>query len=238
VALLRDPRIIKILLTVVGSGIVLWGFFVADLLPFGYKRVARQHDELQAEYDQLAREVEKARQMVDGLPELEREQRELEEKWQQAEELLPTDREVSELLTQITQAGEQSGVTFELFKPSPVRPKDFYNENPIEVRVTAGFHQLGMFLSRLANMARLVNVEKLALQGKEQLQEDKQAPKGGIENKPNLDHTLTASFMATAYSLREGGASSMPPAESGREEEIGDKQNNRKAKAQTKGGAH
>jgi len=236
--LLRDPRIIKILLTVVGAGVVLWGFFVADLLPFGYKRVARQHAELQTQYEDLTREVEKARQMVDGLPELEREQRELEDKWRQAEDLLPTDREVSDLLTQITQAGEQSGVTFELFKPGQVRSKDFYNENPVEVRVTAGFHQLGMFLSRLANLARLVNVEKLALQAKEQPREDKQSPSGGIEVKPNLDHTLTASFMATAYSLLDATRNGVPAAENGREEQIGGTRNGRKAKARIQGGAH
>jgi Tfp pilus assembly protein PilO len=242
---------IKILLTAVGSGIVLWGFFIADLLPFGYRRVAAQHAELKAEYDDLSREVEKARLMVDGLPELEKEQLELEEQWKQAEALLPSDREVSGLLTQITQAGEQSGVAFELFKPGAVTPKDFYSENPVEVRVTAGFHQLGMFLSRLANLARLVNVEKLQLEGKKQEREEKEKPKGGIETGPNLDHTLTASFMATAYSLSEAQPADLPPAEAGAETKIGAKQNikqnnanTRKAKAKAqaqaraKGGAH
>lgn len=237
--MLRDPRIQKILLTVAGSAIVLWTFFLADLLPFGYKRVAQQKAELQVEYEGLERELEKARRMVDELPQLEREQRELEEKWKQAEALLPNDREVPELLTQITQAGDQSGVAFELFKPSGVRPKEFYNENPVEVQVTAGYHQLGMFLSRLANLARLVNVERLQLVGKEQRRPDKETKKTNIMQKPNLDHTLTASFLATAYSLQEGGSvGNAVTAEPGVEQPLNKGKARRAAPARQGGGSH
>jgi type IV pilus assembly protein PilO len=193
---LRDPKTQKVALTVVITVILLWGYFMTSILPFGYKPRAEKTKALQAEYEKASAELEKARRSVDNLPQLERESAELQKKWKQAEALLPSDKEVAELLTQVTRAGEQSGVKFELFRPRTPKPQEFYNENPVEVRVSAGYHQLGMFLSRVANLPRLVNVSDLNLVGKESSQNKKKA-------KAPSDHTLVASFTATAYSLRD-----------------------------------
>jgi type IV pilus assembly protein PilO len=193
---LRDPKTQRVILTVVITVIFLWGFFMSSILPFGYQPRAKQTKELRAEYEKVSGELEKARRTVGNLPQLERESAELQKKWEQAEDLLPTDKEVAELLTQITRAGEQSGVEFEMFRPRQPKPHEFFNENPVEIKVTAGYHQLGMFLSRVANLPRLVNVAELNLVGNK--------PKGKKQEKTPTDHTLSASFTATAYSLRDG----------------------------------
>jgi Tfp pilus assembly protein PilO len=128
--------------------------------------------------------------------------------------LLPTDKEVAALLTQITQAGEQAGVTFQLFKPDASKPQEFYNENPVDIKVEGGFHQVGVFLSRLANMSRIVNVTDLHLDGVDQRRADKgKSAPGDMQGR--TDHTLVASFTATAYSLRDPTAEPPqgPPAE-------------------------
>ena len=192
---LRDPKTQRILLTVVITAIFTWGFFVSSILPFGYQPRAKETKELRAEYEKVSAELEKARRTVGNLPQLERESAELQKKWEQAEGLLPSDKEVADLLTQITRAGEQSGVEFEMFRPRQPKPREFFNENPIEVKVTAGFHQLGMFLSRVANLPRLVNVAELSLVSDE--------PKDKKKDKSPSDHTLSATFTATAYSLRD-----------------------------------
>ena len=189
---LRDPKTQRILLTVVTTVVLLWGYFVSSFLPFGYQPRAKETKELQTKYEDVTTELEKARRTVGKLPQLEAENAELLKKWKQAEALLPSDKEVSELLTQITRAGEQSGVEFEMFKPQSPKPQEFYNENPVQVKVTAGYHQLGMFLSRLANLPRLVNVADLNLASKEP-DEDGRFPSG---------RTLSASFTANSYSLR------------------------------------
>ena len=191
---LRDPKTQRILLTVVITAILMWGFFVSSILPFGYQPRAKQTKELRAEYEKASAELEKARRTVGNLPQLERESAELQKKWEQAEDLLPSDKEVADLLTQVTRAGEQSGVEFEMFRPRQPTPREFFNENPVEVKVTAGFHQLGMFLSRIANLPRLVNVGELTLVGNK--------PKDKKDKSPT-NHTLSATFTATAYSLRD-----------------------------------
>jgi Tfp pilus assembly protein PilO len=215
---LRDPKVLRVVITLSLAGVALWGFFLSDLLPFGYSRRAKQTNELRASYETVSTELEKARRSVGDLPQLEKEHAELERKWKQAEALLPTDKEVAHLLTQITQAGEQAGVTFELFKPQASKPQEFYNENPVDIQVQGGFHQVGVFLARVANLPRIVNVTNLQLEALAQ----KSRGRGKDKAKPDAaelagrtDHTLKASFTATAYSLRDVVAEPAqgPPAE-------------------------
>jgi Tfp pilus assembly protein PilO len=82
---------------------------------------------------------------------------------------------------------------------------------------------VGVFLSRLANLSRIVNVTNLQLEGSQQKSRNKNRRARASEgNSPagdmhNSDRTMTASFIATAYSLRDPSApvEQAPPAEAG-----------------------
>lgn len=205
---LRDPKVVRLILAVALCALAGWGYFLSDLLPFGYKRVSKRQRELDGARETVAAELEKARRSVGNLPQLEKEHRELERKWQQAEMLLPTDKEMAELLTSITQAGEQAGVEFQSFKPGAQRPQEFYNENPVDIQVKGGFHQVGVFLARVANLPRIVSVSGLTLDGAKQKSRAARGKRGATAAEPRTDedrsdHTLTASFTATAFSLRD-----------------------------------
>lgn len=197
---LRDPRTQKIAICSAVAVAVVWGFFVADFLPFGYRRRAAEVTRLRGEYESVAAELEKARRTVATLPQLEREHAELQRRWEEAQQLLPTDKEMARLLMQMTQAGEEVGVEFELFKPGSPRPQEFFNENPVELQVACGYHQLGVFLSRLANLSRLVNVSELHLKGHDSKKREQ------LKTMGREDETLIATFTATAYSLRDVSA--------------------------------
>lgn len=220
---LRDPKTQRLVITLALCGAAVWAYFLSDLLPFGYQQRTRKAKEMRAAQEAVSAELEKARRTVGNLPQLEKEQADLERKWTQAETLLPSDREMAELLTQITQAGEQAGVSFQTFKPGAQKPQEFFNENPVEIEVKGGFHQVGVFLSRLANLSRIVNVSDLHLDGSAQKSrtKDKRARAAGnatgASDDDRGDHTLTASFTATAYSLRDPSAPvpQAPPAEKG-----------------------
>ena len=203
---LRDPRTQKIVIASLAGVAVLWTFFVADMLPFGYQRRAKEVTRLRGEYESVAAELEKARRTVASLPQLEREHAELQRRWIEAQQLLPTDKEMARLLMQITQAGEETGVDFELFKPGAPRPQEFFNENPVEVQVACGYHQLGVFLSRLSNLSRLVNVSQIHIKGHDAKKRET------LKTMGREDETVTANFLATAYSLRDVAAEPEPAA--------------------------
>lgn len=71
---------------------------------------------------------------------------------------LPNKTEVPNLLVDITQAGLGRGLDFVLFKPERERPLDFYAELPISIKVTGGYHELGMFVSDVASLSRIVTL--------------------------------------------------------------------------------
>jgi type IV pilus assembly protein PilO len=79
------------------------------------------------------------------------------------EKQLPSKAEMDALLSDINQAGLGRGLQFELFKPGQVIVKDYYAELPIDIRVTGSYHDVGAFTSDIANLPRIVTLNKLNL---------------------------------------------------------------------------
>lgn len=77
---------------------------------------------------------------------------------------LPTQNEMPGLLEDISKTGIASGLTFVLFAPSPEILHDFYIELPIQIIVIGTYHQLAIFLSRVAEMNRIVTLHELVLE--------------------------------------------------------------------------
>ena len=71
---------------------------------------------------------------------------------------MPTEEEVASLLVDISQTGLASGLEFKLFKPEAPILKDFYSELPIKIQVTGKYHELGLFVSGLASLPRIVTI--------------------------------------------------------------------------------
>ncbi len=86
----------------------------------------RRSQQLAAEHEKLAAEVEKARKVVGDLARLEAEYERLHDQWLSAQELLPEEKEMPDLLRQVTTAGSRSGVEFALFEPDAPVAHEFY----------------------------------------------------------------------------------------------------------------
>jgi len=79
------------------------------------------------------------------------------------EKQLPSKAEMDALLSDINQAGLGRGLQFELFKPGQVVVKDYYAELPIDIKVTGGYHDVAAFTSDIANLPRIVTLNKMSL---------------------------------------------------------------------------
>lgn len=82
---------------------------------------------------------------------------------------MPTKEEVASLLIDISQTGLASGLEFRLFKPGAPFRKDFYSELPISIEVIGKYEELGLFVSGLASLPRIVTVHDVSIipEGKE-----------------------------------------------------------------------
>lgn len=76
---------------------------------------------------------------------------------------LPSKTEIAELLVDVSQTGLASGLEFELFQPLNERPRDFYAEKSINIRVTGTYHEFGNFVSGLAALPRIVTLHNVVL---------------------------------------------------------------------------
>jgi len=188
---LKDSKTQKMVLIGAGIAALVYFYVFADYVPLNYRARAKQIAELKGSYTQKMNELTKAQQLVNRLPELKREFALLNQRWAVAQELLPTQKEVASLLRKVTIAGQEAGVKFVLFKPGEPKPTSDFTENPVQISVTGGYHRAGSFLSEIAEMSRLVNVSQLKVK---------------LFDKGDLDDTVQADFVATAYTLAEGTA--------------------------------
>ena len=93
---------------------------------------------------------------------------------------LPNETEIETLLTDISQTGISAGLEIDYFKPEGLRPKEFYSEYPIKLKVTGRYHEFAEFISGVAALPRIVTVKDISIKPTD--------PKGGVK----LSMELTA----------------------------------------------
>ncbi len=194
----KDPQVQKTIVLVIFLAIVAYVYFFTQFMPFFFQPRKARIEALTVDYEKISADLEKARKTVDNLEKLEQEYERLHEKWVAAQSLLPQEKEVAELLRKVTRAGNQAGVDFMLFQPGPPVNKEFIAENPVKVRVRGQYHQLGVFLSKVANLDRIINVSDIRITPVEKVQ-------GPKDNKATRNYTIEAEMTMTAYTLLEGG---------------------------------
>lgn len=203
---LKDPKIQKIMLGAMAVVILSFIYFGTSFLPFNYPVRRAKIQALEAEHEKLSAELEKARRIVGNLARLEAEYERLHEQCLSAQELLPEEQEMPDLLRKVTTAGVRAGVEFALFQPQAPAPRDFYSEHPVKVQIRGGYHQVGIFFSRLANMPRIVNVSRL------QLTSPRSGKRAGKRHTKAIS-TVSAEFSLSAYTLSGGVANESIEAE-------------------------
>ncbi len=125
-----------------------------------------QLDELNAGEQQevkLRDEYKTKIQQANNLDALKKQKAQVGEYVATLEKALPSKAEMDALLSDITHAGLGRGLQFELFKPGKVVVKDYYAEQPIDIKVTGSYHDVGEFSSDIANLPRIVTLNNLAL---------------------------------------------------------------------------
>lgn len=150
------PRIAA--LAAVFAGIVVLGWW------FDWSDQLAELDQKTQEESRLKEEwLGKKRQAV-NLPEYKRQLGEIDRQFGALLKQLPNRSEIESLLSDINQAGLGRGLQFELFKPGAEAAKDFYAELPISIRVTGSYHDLGDFVSDVAQMSRIVTLNDMAIE--------------------------------------------------------------------------
>ena len=76
---------------------------------------------------------------------------------------LPSKSEMDALLTDINQAGLGRGLQFDLFRPGPEVATGVFTEQPITIKVSGNYDDLGKFASDISQLPRIVTLNDISI---------------------------------------------------------------------------
>lgn len=156
--ILKLPKPKKILILAGIIGIFAFLYFYLFYFP-QYTKYAG----LQAKVQKLTSDLEEEKKVATTLPKFKKEAQELEQLFNTALKELPDKKEIPSLLMNISQMAQESGLQITLFQPQKENVMDFYEEIPVKIKLSGGYHELAMFFDKVANLSRIVNIKDLAI---------------------------------------------------------------------------
>jgi type IV pilus assembly protein PilO len=133
-------------------------FLVVALVGW-YFYISNQQDELASltsKEGQLRQEFATKQAKAVNLDALQQQLDEMKDMLRQLLRQLPSKTEMPELLMDVSQTGLSAGLQVDSFTPQPEVTKDFYAEEPIQLRMVGNYHQFGTFISGVASLPRVV----------------------------------------------------------------------------------
>jgi type IV pilus assembly protein PilO len=120
-----------------------------------------QQDELVAlrgKLDKSIKDLNESEAITRDLKKFREQEKKLNEELTDALKQLPNEKEIPEVLKNITSLGKESNLEFTLFKPKPEEPQQFYAKVPIELIVVGSYHNTGIFFDKVGKLPRIINV--------------------------------------------------------------------------------
>lgn len=134
----------------------------AALVWFVYLPKHKELTGLESELVKLQGEIDEKTRIANNLPKLQAEYDQLNRELAQALTELPNSKEIPSLLTSITALGKNAGLDFLVFRPKAESPKDFYADVPVDIVVSGTYHSVANFFAAVASIPRIVNITNVA----------------------------------------------------------------------------
>ena len=145
-------------LSLAGAG-VFWNFYAKPV-----------QDSISAREAQLATvqaDIQRGLQTARRLPDFRRQVTDLEAQLERLRPVLPSEKDVADLLRRIQGMATQSNLTIRGFAPQAVATRSMYAEWPIGLQIEGTYHNLGGFLERVSKFPRIINVGSIHIKAKD-----------------------------------------------------------------------
>ena len=110
------------------------------------------------ELNKLAKELNESKAITRDLEKFKEQVQKLNEELKNALTQLPNEKEIPEILKNISKLGKESSLEFTLFRPKPEEPHQFYAKVPIELIALGSYHNVGIFFDKVSKLPRIINV--------------------------------------------------------------------------------
>lgn len=154
------PGYVKIAVAVLPALVIaIVGIFLV-ILPKN-KEIKALESKIQVQENEIAKSQAKA----EKLPELIARNQILRKRLNELRDQLPEEKEVSDLLKQVSDLGIGAGLRILLWKPEQKKthPSGIVYEIPVKVELSGSYHSLGFFFSSLTRLNRIVNISNIKL---------------------------------------------------------------------------
>jgi type IV pilus assembly protein PilO len=177
------PGYVKTIITILPALVAAIAVTFMIILPKN-KEIKALDSKIQVQENEIAKSQAKAEKLTELIAENQRLSKELDT----LKEQLPEEREISNLLKQVSDQGIASGLRILLWKPEQKKthPSGIVYEIPVRVELSGSYHNLGYFFSSLTRLNRIVNISDIKLDD----------PKPAKD-----DAVLKVTFTATTFSV-------------------------------------
>jgi type IV pilus assembly protein PilO len=146
--------------------------FVSILVPlflfykFYYVPTKEKINVLREEVKKLDLEIQKYEDMARKTTILEAQMRQRQEFLERVKEILPSEKEIPDILRQISDLAKEHNLEVITFEPEKEIPQDYYNIIPLKMEIQGRFSNLLNFLNSIENLQRLIALSNVKFQVK------------------------------------------------------------------------
>lgn len=201
----RDSKTQKIVIGVLAFFIVVY-FWHSRV----YSRYSSQIALKTAEFETITTNLRDVEMKAKSLDALKLEYTDLVDRYHEIESLLPEVKAVPSILVQLHTASSLTGTRITKVHPQPIGSEEFYNVASFEVEMIGTYHDVGRFVSYVANFPFIANISDVSMvsQTVANLKSGPDARLGGDEQRTQevgrKKETVTASFTLATYFVKEG----------------------------------
>ena len=164
------PFVVKALCLVAVMALVL---VVAAYAIFGMDGCPNdQIAQKQAEVEKLKAQFYEKAQRANNLEAYEEQKRKLESMLRDQLNMLPNSNEIAQLLSDISKTATDNGLKLEKINWAPEQRKEMYTEIPMDIVIVGDYARMGNFTADVANLSRIVVIEKFDIQHYDNKSED------------------------------------------------------------------
>lgn len=155
-------RVQRLLICTVTFSIIGGAYYYFILMPR-----QDEYEKIQKTYNTQKETLVTYKKRAEEINEYEKRMSETLESFNEAMKALPDKREIPSLLTEVSGAGSNAGLSFHLFKPENEISKQFYNEIPVSIKVEGKYHQVADFFFQVLHLNRIVTIQDLDVRSKQ-----------------------------------------------------------------------
>ena len=136
---------------------------VAAYISWFYLPRSQEIAEMQYTIQELEAERTQLRKTLANRKHIEAESRAVEAAFNTAQTQLPEQKEIPELLRQVSRLGQDAGLEVLLFRQQPEQIRDLYTEVPVQMSVRGKYHDIALFFDQVGRLDRIVNVADVSM---------------------------------------------------------------------------